>query len=109
LLVLLPVLSGCDRSDLRGTVNFREAGSPAVFIYDWYLGGLGLTERAYERAEELLSACKEVIADCPCEDGCPSCVGFVMPSRPLHQDPDLSGGKRIPSRKAARALLDLLT
>jgi len=48
LLVLLPVLSGCDRSDLRGTVNFREAGSPAVFIYDWYLGGLGLTERAYE-------------------------------------------------------------
>jgi len=108
LLVLLPVLCGCDRSDLRGTVNLREAGSPAVFIYDWYLGGLGLTERAYERTEELITACREVIADCPCEDGCPSCVGFIMPSRPLHQDPDLSAGKRIPSKNAARALLDLL-
>jgi len=108
LLVLLPVLSGCDRSDLRGTVNLREAGSPAIFVYDWYLGGLGLTERAYERAEELLRACRELIADCSCEDGCPSCVGFVMPSRPLHQDPDLSAGKRIPSKAAARALLNSL-
>jgi len=35
---------------------------------------VGLSERAYETMEELLTTTYEMIRDCECEEGCPSCV-----------------------------------
>ncbi|MDW7710570.1 MAG: DEAD/DEAH box helicase [Deferrisomatales bacterium] len=48
---------------------------PTVFLYERYPGGSGLAEGIHLRARELLAAALELVAACPCEAGCPSCVG----------------------------------
>jgi DEAD/DEAH box helicase domain-containing protein len=52
-------------------------GQPTVVIYDNIPGGLGLSENLYETHARLLSQGFETIANCECEDGCPSCVGPI--------------------------------
>ena len=48
---------------------------PTVFLFDAHAGGVGLSPRIYERAEELLGRVHTLISGCPCEAGCPACVG----------------------------------
>jgi DEAD/DEAH box helicase domain-containing protein len=48
---------------------------PNVFVYDAYPGGIGLSEPLYRLHDRLLAQSRSLIAACPCEDGCPSCVG----------------------------------
>ena len=48
---------------------------PTVFLFDAHAGGVGLSPRIYERAEELLLRVKTLVNGCPCESGCPACVG----------------------------------
>ena len=43
-------------------------------MHDGHPGGVGITERGYEIIEEWWQATLDVITECPCEDGCPSCV-----------------------------------
>ncbi len=52
-----------------------EDDQPQVFIYDNYPGGIGLSEPLYGLHDRLLSESLALIEACPCEDGCPSCVG----------------------------------
>lgn len=47
---------------------------PAIFIYDGFRGGVGLTKRGFEVIDVWLEATGEIITECDCEDGCPSCV-----------------------------------
>ncbi len=51
------------------------ASEPNVFIYDNYPGGIGFSRPLYEMHELLLERTRDLIAGCPCESGCPSCVG----------------------------------
>jgi DEAD/DEAH box helicase domain-containing protein len=68
----------CDRRDIGSAV---EAGvddptfHPTIFIYDNFSGGIGLSRPLYEVREQVLSATRQLIQTCSCEDGCPSCVG----------------------------------
>ncbi|MFA4838974.1 MAG: Zn-binding domain-containing protein [Candidatus Neomarinimicrobiota bacterium] len=48
---------------------------PTIFIYDNYPGGIGFSSRLFDSHEELLTGALELIMNCPCKDGCPSCVG----------------------------------
>jgi DEAD/DEAH box helicase domain-containing protein len=48
---------------------------PIVFLYDNYPGGIGLSEPLYRLHDRLLPESRSLIASCPCQDGCPSCVG----------------------------------
>jgi len=48
---------------------------PALFLYDSYPGGIGLSGTLFERRMELIKGTMSLIAECPCEAGCPSCVG----------------------------------
>jgi DEAD/DEAH box helicase domain-containing protein len=48
---------------------------PHVFVYDAYPGGIGLSEPLFRLHDTLLAESESLIASCPCEDGCPSCVG----------------------------------
>ncbi|HXB54461.1 MAG TPA: DEAD/DEAH box helicase [Vicinamibacteria bacterium] len=48
---------------------------PIVFLYDNYPGGIGLSEPLYRLHDRLLRESRSLIASCPCQDGCPSCVG----------------------------------
>jgi DEAD/DEAH box helicase domain-containing protein len=51
--------------------------TPTVFLYDSHAGGIGLAERLFEVLPQLLLRGLDVLAACPCRDGCPSCVGPV--------------------------------
>jgi DEAD/DEAH box helicase domain-containing protein len=48
---------------------------PNVFIYDNYPGGIGFSQPLYGLHETLVARTRDLIAACPCESGCPSCVG----------------------------------
>ena len=50
-------------------------GRPTIYLYDSIPGGVGLSERVFEMDKELFRQAREVLAACPCENGCPSCVG----------------------------------
>jgi DEAD/DEAH box helicase domain-containing protein len=63
------------RTGGMGGVPETLAGTPNVFIYDNYPGGIGFSRPLYEMHDLLLERTRDLIAGCPCESGCPSCVG----------------------------------
>ncbi len=58
-----------------GGVPETLAADPNIFIYDNYPGGIGFSRPLYEMHADLLGRTYELISTCPCESGCPSCVG----------------------------------
>ncbi len=58
-----------------GGAGLHDDYEPNVFVYDAYPGGIGLSEPLYRLHDRLLAESRGLIAACPCEDGCPSCVG----------------------------------
>jgi DEAD/DEAH box helicase domain-containing protein len=48
---------------------------PDVLLYDNYPGGIGQSDPLFRRRKELISAALELASACPCQAGCPSCVG----------------------------------
>lgn len=105
LITLLPLHVMCDRPDLGGILNSSNLGEQALFIFDRYPGGLGYSERGYAIVGELLSSSLALVEDCPCELGCPSCVGMPVLRPAQQQDYDLNGGWPIPSKAATVLLL----
>jgi DEAD/DEAH box helicase domain-containing protein len=75
-IAVLPLIAMCDRWDIGGlsTNVHPQTGGPTIFIYDGHPGGIGITRLAYQRFEELCRDAHRLIAECPCESGCPSCV-----------------------------------
>jgi DEAD/DEAH box helicase domain-containing protein len=51
------------------------ATEPNIFIYDNYPGGIGFSRPLFEMHAQLLDRTHDLIAGCPCDSGCPSCVG----------------------------------
>jgi DEAD/DEAH box helicase domain-containing protein len=74
---LAPLYLMCDPRDIRGVVQIRSPFTlkPTIYIYDNYPGGVGFSEKLYDMDEMLLRAARQVIMECSCENGCPSCVG----------------------------------
>ncbi|MDQ3992561.1 MAG: DEAD/DEAH box helicase [Actinomycetota bacterium] len=76
LIALLPLWAMCDRWDIGGlstNIHF-QTGLPTIFVYDGHSGGVGITERGFERFEGWVEDTARMLAGCPCSDGCPSCV-----------------------------------
>jgi DEAD/DEAH box helicase domain-containing protein len=76
LIALLPLWAMCDRWDIGGlstNVHF-QTGRPTIFVYDGHAGGVGITERGFERFEGWVEDTARMLAGCPCAAGCPSCV-----------------------------------
>ncbi len=76
LISVFPLEVMCDRGDVGGIsfVHHPQVDGAAIFIYDAYPGGLGITLRAYRRLERLINRTFSLVRECPCDDGCPSCV-----------------------------------
>ena len=51
------------------------AAEPNIFIYDNYPGGIGFSRPLFEMHALLLERTRDLVVGCPCESGCPSCVG----------------------------------
>src|SRR5579862_4560480 len=60
---------------IRDVAATREFFEPNLYIYDAYPGGIGFSEPLYRVHDLLLRRTQELVAACPCETGCPSCVG----------------------------------
>jgi DEAD/DEAH box helicase domain-containing protein len=58
-----------DGADLLGPL------APALFLYDEYPGGTGLSERLFDLRHELLARTRKILGRCPCARGCPACIG----------------------------------
>jgi DEAD/DEAH box helicase domain-containing protein len=70
----------CDPRDLGvalGTAPPPAVFEPDLYLYDNYPGGVGQSAPLYEMTDRLLRDTAELLARCPCGDGCPSCVGPV--------------------------------
>ena len=70
----------CDPRDLGVALSEEDAAGvgtfePNLYLYDAYPGGIGQSAPLYRLAPRLLSQTAELIAACPCDAGCPSCVG----------------------------------
>ena len=108
MLASLPTLAMCDRRDIGGMVDSRNLGVPAVVVYDRYPGGLGFARRGYDLMDDWLELCRRMVRECPCEGGCPSCVGLPNLRPAIHHDPDLGGGYPVPNKDATIILLEMM-
>ena len=97
---ILPLLVMADRNDFGGisTPMHLQTGRPTVFVYDGMPGGAGLSRAAFAMAGELFGHVLSVMADCPCELGCPSCV----------HSPKCGSGNRPIDKEGAITLLRLM-
>jgi DEAD/DEAH box helicase domain-containing protein len=75
--LIAPVFLLCESRDLGIAERVRDPhfGVPALYIYDKYPGGTGLSEALSRRTGELFPAIYRALSRCPCRSGCPSCVG----------------------------------
>ena len=76
LIALLPLWAMCDRWDIGGlSTNLHyQTGRPTIFVYDGHSGGVGITERGFDRFHDWVEDTTRLLQRCPCAAGCPSCV-----------------------------------
>ncbi len=74
-----PLFLMCDPRDLGVFAEVRSPFTrlPTVYVYDAVPGGMGLSARLYELQGPVLQAALEQVESCPCDHGCPPCVGPV--------------------------------
>jgi len=97
-IAILPLFALCDRNDIGGvsTPLHPDTGRAQIFIYDAYPGGIGIAEKGFDLAEELWQTTLRAIVECPCQDGCPSCI----------QSPKCGNNNKPLDKKAAVVLLE---
>jgi DEAD/DEAH box helicase domain-containing protein len=75
---LAPLFLMCDAGDL-GThvepVENKTFGQPTIVLYDAIPAGIGFSQKLFDMHDELMARALELVSECPCADGCPSCVG----------------------------------
>ena len=76
LIALLPLYAMCDRWDIGGlsTPVHSQTEQPTIFVYDGHAGGVGISRQGFERFAEWARDARDLVRDCPCESGCPSCI-----------------------------------
>jgi DEAD/DEAH box helicase domain-containing protein len=96
-IAILPLFAMCDRNDIGGvsTPLHPDTGKAQIFIYDACPGGVGISEKGFDLVTELWQSTLRVIAECPCHQGCPSCV----------QSPKCGNNNEPLDKKAAQMIL----
>ncbi len=75
---LAPLFLMCDAGDLGTHVEPMENqsfGQPSIVLYDAIPAGIGFSQKLFDMHDELTARALELVSECPCADGCPSCVG----------------------------------
>jgi DEAD/DEAH box helicase domain-containing protein len=95
---ILPLFALCDRNDIGGvsTIMHSDTAQPEIFIYDGHPGGVGIAEKGFELIEQLWQVTLDNIKECPCQDGCPSCI----------QSPKCGNNNKPLDKKVAQILLE---
>ena len=78
---IAPLFVLCDPRDIRFRSETRSQAfkEPALYFYDSFPGGLELSFRVMENLPVIAGGAVELIQDCGCEAGCPTCVGLPDP------------------------------
>ncbi len=99
-IAILPLFALCDRNDIGG-VSYPlhpDTNRAQIFIYDAHPGGVGIAEKGFELIEDLWRETLRLISECPCEEGCPSCV----------QSPKCGNNNQPLDKKAAQLIFESL-
>ncbi|MBR6953449.1 MAG: DEAD/DEAH box helicase [Clostridia bacterium] len=77
--IVAPLYLMCSPADIAVLYQVKSpiTDQPTVILYDNCPGGVGLSQKAFGMQEMLLEKCLEIVTDCPCPQGCPSCAGPV--------------------------------
>jgi len=99
-IAILPLFALCDRNDIGGvsTPFHPDTGKAQIFIYDAYPGGIGIAEKGFDLIETLWQTTLKAITECPCQEGCPSCI----------QSPKCGNNNKPLDKKAAQIILESL-
>jgi len=99
-IAILPLFAMCDRLDIAGlsTPLHPDTDRAQIFIYDALPGGVGIAEKGYSLLPELWKATLAAIRECPCQEGCPSCI----------QSPKCGNNNQPLDKRAAIWMLELL-
>ncbi len=97
-IAMLPLFALCDRNDIGGvsTPLHPDTGKAQIFIYDAYPGGVGISEKGFDLIRELWQTTLRAIKECPCQEGCPSCI----------QSPKCGNNNQPLDKRAAQLLLE---
>ncbi|PYE48709.1 DEAD/DEAH box helicase domain-containing protein [Deinococcus yavapaiensis KR-236] len=96
---LVPERVACDENDLGGA--FRGGKDNYFYLYDDWLGGLGVTRRAFESIDDLLRRALRIASRPCCDDGCYECTAVGRPFSPFLE----TGDRRPTDKRGAYALL----
>ncbi len=75
---LAPLFLMCDSADLGVHYDPQApfaGNTPTVVLFDLIPAGIGFSRKLFEIHTELMARALELVESCPCESGCPSCVG----------------------------------
>lgn len=77
--IVAPLYLMCAPQDVAVLYQVKSpiTDKPTVILYDNCPGGVGLAHKAYGMQGLLLEKALQIVTDCPCEQGCPSCAGPV--------------------------------
>lgn len=77
---IVPLWIMSDPSDIRSVAMVKSPHQelPTIYIYDSYPGGVGFSRKIYLMFDEIIRAGADYLKKCPCEAGCPSCVGPML-------------------------------
>ena len=92
-----PLFLMCDPGDIAVWSELKSSftRAPTIFVYDRVPGGIGFSGRLFGLHRQILASAGTVLTRCPCEHGCPACVG-----------PRLEGGPNV--KMCALVLLGVL-
>ena len=65
----VPLALLCDRRDIGSSTDDER-----IYLYDFAEGGIGVADKAFHVLETLVERAAALLRDCPCNEGCPSCM-----------------------------------
>ena len=74
---IAPLHLMCSTADIAVVYHVRDPFTqrPTLYFYDCVQGGIGLSDHVFESDLTLFREALSRLEECPCESGCPSCVG----------------------------------
>ena len=77
--IVAPLYLMCAPQDVAVLYQVKSpiTDRPTVILYDNCPGGVGLAHKAYGMQKLLLEKALQIVTDCACTQGCPSCAGPV--------------------------------
>lgn len=77
--IVAPLFLMCSPRDIAVSYQVKSpmTDKPTIILYDNSPGGIGLAEKAYHMRTSLLKHARQLVLNCTCQIGCPSCVGPI--------------------------------